>query len=137
MSIRILIVDDCGPWRITVRSILERNRSFQVVGEAVDGIEAIKTAATLRPDVVLLDIRMPRLNGIEAARVIKQNACPESKVIFLTQEDDNDVRSVALETGAAAYVLKSDASELFSILKGLARRSIAKVHGRREKSSVH
>lgn len=119
MTLRILIVDDCRPWRTSVRSILERNRSFQVVGEAADGIEAIQTAATLRPDVVLLDIRMPRLNGIEAARVIKQNACPESKVIFLTQEDDQDVRSVALETGAAAYVLKSNASDFFSTLKGL------------------
>ena len=107
---RILVVDDCEPWRKSVRSILECNPSFQVIGEARDGIEAIGKAAMFRPDVVLLDVGMPRLNGIEAARQIKQKACPESTIVFLTQEDDCDIRSAALDTGAAAYVLKSTAA---------------------------
>jgi len=108
VAIQILIVDDFEHWRNSVRSMLKQNPWFRVVGEASDGIEAIEKAATLSPDVVLLDIGMPRLNGIEAARQIKK-ACPESKIIFLTQEDSSDIESVALDTGAAAYLLKSTA----------------------------
>lgn len=108
-GIRILVIDDFEPWRISVRSILKRNPWLRVIDEGRDGIEAIEKAATLRPDVVLLDIGMPRLNGIGAARKIRQ-ACPASKIIFLTQEDSSDVRSAALDTGAAAYVLKSTAA---------------------------
>jgi len=109
VAIRILIVDDFEPWRISVRSILKSDPSLRVIGEARDGVEGVEKAATLHPDVVLLDIGMPRLTGIEAAKRIRQ-ACPESKIIFLTQEDSSDVRSVALDTGAAAYVLKSTAA---------------------------
>src|SRR5215467_14786306 len=106
---QILVVDDSAPWRLLVSSILERTSSLRVVGEARDGVEAIEKALTLHPDVVILDIGMPRLNGIEAAKKIRQ-ASPKSKVIFLTQESDSDVRSVALSTGATAYLLKSTAA---------------------------
>ena len=109
MAIQVLVVDDSHQWRVLVRSILERIPSFQVVGEASDGMEAIEKATTLTPDVVLLDVGMPRLNGIEAARVIRQ-ACPRSSIIFLTQESDGDVKRAALATGAVAYVLKSTAN---------------------------
>lgn len=70
-------------------------------------MEAIEKAATLRPDVLLLDIGMPRLNGIEAAKAIRQKMSPESAIIFVTQEDDCDIRNSALGLGAAAYLLKS------------------------------
>jgi DNA-binding NarL/FixJ family response regulator len=106
---QILVVDDSAPWRLLVSSIIERSSSLRVVGEASDGVEAIEKTATLHPDVVILDIGMPRLNGIEAAKKIRQ-ASPKSKIIFLTQETDSDVRSVALNTGAAAYLLKSTAA---------------------------
>jgi two-component system, NarL family, response regulator NreC len=106
----ILVVDDFDPWRSFVRSILERIPSFRVVGEASDGLEAIEKAATLAPDVVLLDIGMPRLNGIETGKRIRQSS-PKSSIIFLTQENDSDVRAAALATGAVAYVLKSRASD--------------------------
>lgn len=106
---RILVVDDFHAWRVIVRSILERIPSFRVVGEASDGLEAINKAAILVPDVVLLDVGMPRLNGIEAAKKIRQE-CPKSTIIFLTQEDDSDVKRAALATGAVAYVLKSNAN---------------------------
>ena len=106
---RILVVDDFHAWRVIVRSILERIPSFRVVGEASDGLEAINKAAILVPDVVLLDVGMPRLNRIEAAKKIRQE-CPKSTIIFLTQEDDSDVRRAALATGAVAYVLKSNAN---------------------------
>jgi DNA-binding NarL/FixJ family response regulator len=109
VAIRILVVDDSRQIRLSVALILKRNSSFQVIGEARDGVEAIERAMALRPDVVLLDIGMPRLNGIAAAREITQ-VCPESKIIFLTQEDDSDIRSAALATGAFAYLLKSTAS---------------------------
>ena len=109
MAIQILIVDDFEHWRNSVRSILKGNPWFRVVGEAGDGIEAIAKAAILRPDLVLLDIGMPRMNGIEAAKKIRK-ACPESKIIFLTQEDSSDIQSAALDTGAVAYLLKSTAA---------------------------
>jgi DNA-binding NarL/FixJ family response regulator len=96
LTTRILIVDDFQPFRNTLRSILERDSSLRVIGEACDGIEGIEKAAILRPDVVLLDIGMPRLNGIEAAKAIRQKVCPESTIIFVTQEDDCDIRSSAL-----------------------------------------
>ena len=108
---RILLVDDSEQGRLSVRLILERTAWFQVVGEACDGVDGVTQATALLPDVVLLDIGMPRLNGIEAAKKIRQ-ACPESKIIFLTQEHDSDVRKAALDTGGVAYLLKSHANEL-------------------------
>jgi DNA-binding NarL/FixJ family response regulator len=109
VAARILLVDDYKLWRSTVRSILEATRKFWIVGEASDGMEAIEMAATLIPDVVLLDIGLPKLNGIEAATKIRKT-CPESKIIFFTQEQDSDVKSAALATGAAAYLVKSRAA---------------------------
>ena len=117
MTIRVLVVDDFEEWRLLVRSILQRNPCFQVVGEASDGVEAIEKAATLLPDLVLLDIGMPRLNGIEAARKIRESY-PESKIIFLTQEHDSHIKEAALNTGASAYLLKSQANgELWATIE--------------------
>src|SRR5215471_8585029 len=106
VTTQILVVDDSAPWRLLVSSILERTSSLKIVGEASDGVEAIEKAVTLHPDVVILDIGMPRLNGIEAAKKIRQ-ASPKSKIIFLTQENDSDVQSVALNTGAAPLEVNS------------------------------
>lgn len=112
VTTRILLVDDSRQWRLLVRSILERTPWFQIAGEASDGVEAIMKATALLPDVVLLDIAMPHLNGIEAAKKIRQ-ASPQTKIIFLTQDGDSDIRTAALATGAIAYLLKSSAeSEL-------------------------
>ena len=105
----IMIVDDFEEWRLRLRQYLESIPGFRVIAEAADGAEAVEKAAQLHPDIVLLDIGMPHLNGIEAAKKIRQ-ACPNSKIIFLTQENDSDVRTAALATGAIAYVLKSKAS---------------------------
>ena len=106
VTTRILLVDDFEQWRHAVRSILESVPGLEVAGEAANGLEAIEKAATLLPNIVLLDIGMPLLNGIEAAKRIRLS-CPEMKIIFLTQEQDQDVRSTALATGAEAYILKS------------------------------
>jgi len=102
-KIKILVVDDFGPWRSMLRSQLEANSDFQVIAEAINGCEAIEKAAQLHPDVVLLDIGMPLLNGLEAAPRIRR-ASPGSKIVFLTQQHDKDIRSAALATGAGGYL---------------------------------
>ena len=109
MTTQVLVVDDSPQWRGVVHSLLEHLQSFRVVGEASNGVEAIQKAAMLLPDIVLLDITMPLLNGIEAAKRIRQ-AHPESRIIFLTQENDCDIRTEVIANGASAYVLKSEAA---------------------------
>ena len=106
VTTRILLVDDFVQLRFAVRSILGAVPGFRIIGEASNGLEAIEKAATLRPDIVLLDIGMPILNGIEAARGIRR-VSPKSKMIFLTQEQDSDVNAAALAVGGTAYLLKS------------------------------
>ena len=84
--LRILIVDDFDPWRIYLRSLLEKRPGFQVVGEATDGLQAVDKAQTLQPDLILLDIGMPGLNGIAAAERIRKLS-PNSKMLFLSVEN--------------------------------------------------
>ena len=106
---RILVVDDYEPWRSMLRTQLAAHPGFQVIDEAVNGVEAIKKAEQLHPDVVLLDVGMPLMNGLEAAPKILR-VSPGSKIIFLSQQHHNDIRTAALATGAAGYLLKSDAA---------------------------
>jgi len=83
--IRILVVDDFDPMRKTVRATLQERCDLQVVGEASDGLEAVQKAVELKPDWILMDIGLPSLNGIEAARQIRK-LVPEAKILFLSQE---------------------------------------------------
>ena len=106
--VRILVVDDFEPWRRSVCSMLAGNTEFQVVGEATDGLEAIQKAQTLRPDLILLDIGLPKLNGIEAAKQIR-DVVPGTKILFLTAINDKGLVQAALDSGALGYVLKIDA----------------------------
>ena len=106
VAVKILIVDDFEEWRLRLRSFLGLIPGFRVVAEAANGLDAIDKATRLLPDIVLLDIRMPLLDGIEAARRIVR-VSPKSGIIFLTQDDDDDIRAAALDTGAAAFLLKS------------------------------
>jgi len=131
---RILVVDDHQPWRISVRAILKSNPSLLVIAEARDGVEAVEKAGTLRPDLVLLDIGMPRLNGIEAAKKIRR-ACPECRVIFLTQENDADIHRAALETGASAYLLKSQAFRLLPTIEMVMRSAKSLLNQPEQESS--
>ena len=102
------MVDDYEPFRRFVRSTLQKRPSLQIVAEVSDGLEAVQQAQELKPDLILLDIGLPTLNGIEAARTIRKLA-PESKIIFVTQESFADVLQEALSTGAQGYVLKARA----------------------------
>lgn len=107
-NISILLADDLSEWRAQVRKILRARPEWRVIGEASDGLQAIQKASELQPTVVLLDIGMPSLNGIEAAKIIHQR-CPKSKVLFVTQDGDDDIRNAAVQAGAAGYVLKTNA----------------------------
>jgi DNA-binding NarL/FixJ family response regulator len=106
--VRILLVDDFAAWRRYVLENLRRNRNLQVIDVASDGFEAVLKAEVLQPDLILLDIGLPKLNGIEAARRIRKLA-PDSKIIFLTQESSADLVETALSLGARGYVVKQEA----------------------------
>jgi DNA-binding NarL/FixJ family response regulator len=105
---RIVVVDDFRGWRQTVSKIVEQLPDFEVVGEAADGEEAVQLAEQLKPDLIVLDIGMPKLNGVEAAKRIF-HVSPASKVIFLSQENDLDTIQAVLSLGASAYVNKIQA----------------------------
>ena len=107
--LRILLVDDQEPVRRGLRSLLSSRTDWLVCGEAADGLEAVEKAKTLRPNVVLMDISMPRMDGVEATRIIRQEV-PESQVIIISQNDAAIVSRQAREADAAAYVAKVDLS---------------------------
>ena len=102
---RILVVDDFAAWRDQIRLLLETRPEWSIVGEASDGQEGIEKATEIQPDIILLDVAMPSLNGIEAAKILRQR-CPRSKILFVTQDGDDDIRDAAMRLGAAAYLLK-------------------------------
>jgi DNA-binding NarL/FixJ family response regulator len=103
--VRVLVVDDHALFRHGLVSVLRTAADIEVVGEARDGMEAIEQAATLEPDVVLMDVRMPTVNGIEAARRIRL-AQPTVRVLMLTESEDEDDLFGALRAGATGYLLK-------------------------------
>jgi DNA-binding NarL/FixJ family response regulator len=107
-SVRILVVDDFAPWRQQVCSILGARPELRVIAEAADGLEAVQKAQGLQPDLVLLDIGLPKLNGLEVARRVS-NLCPRSKILFVSQENSGEVVRGALAIGAKGYVVKIDA----------------------------
>jgi DNA-binding NarL/FixJ family response regulator len=107
-SIRILVVDDYEPFRRVLCSKLESRPDLQIIGEASDGLESVEKAQTLNPDLILLDIGLPRLNGIEAARRITR-IVPTAIIIFVSQTSDADVVKEALSTGAKGFVWKQQA----------------------------
>ena len=116
-AIRILVVDDHSLFRQFVVELLGKRPELQVVGEASDGLEALHRAVELRPDLILLDIGLPSLNGFKVARQIR-SLVPESKIIFLTQESSADVVEEALSLGARGYIMKTRAqADLFSAVE--------------------
>jgi DNA-binding NarL/FixJ family response regulator len=107
MVVRILLVDDHPVVRQGLKTMLEGRSGLEVAGEASDGVEALEKVATLEPHVVVLDVTMPRMNGIEACRLIKQRNA-ELEVLFVTQHDSPQMMREALAAGAIGYVVKSN-----------------------------
>ena len=110
MNLRILLLDDHRLFRSGLRSLLERTESMEVVGEAGDGPSAVEAAVRFNPQVVLVDIHLPGMDGFEAAEQI-QAACPGIKVIFLSSDLDVALVRRAVRTGGKGYLLKGDATE--------------------------
>jgi DNA-binding NarL/FixJ family response regulator len=109
-KVRILLADDHAGIRKVVRSVLEKHPRFEVIGEAVDGHKAIEEATRLKPDVVILNISMPVLNGIDAARAIKTKL-PGSAIVILSSNVDERFIEAAKKIGASAYVAKTKAGD--------------------------
>ncbi len=118
---RILVVDDHPLMREGIKAILEKDPSLEVVGEAEDGLEALAKCRQTPPDLVLMDLRMPNLGGIEATRKMKEH-CPKAIVLVLTAHEDEGRMLEAIRAGAAGYVLKDD---LFAHLLGSVREALA------------
>jgi DNA-binding NarL/FixJ family response regulator len=108
MPLRILVADDHHVVRTGLRTLLETKRGWQVCAEAANGREAVEKAGKLKPDVAVLDIGMPLLNGIEATRQIRK-VSPQTEVLILTMHDSEVMIQGVLEAGARGYILKDDA----------------------------
>ena len=109
MTIRILVVDDHPVVRQGLRTLLEGHSGWEVIGEASDGAEAIEKAKHLNPDVMVLDVTMPRMNGLEACRLLRRQS-PALEILFVTQHDSPQMMREALDAGGRGYVVKSNAA---------------------------
>jgi DNA-binding NarL/FixJ family response regulator len=135
MTIRILVVDDHPVVRHGLKALLGAQPGWDIVDEAADGMEAVEKAVRLTPDVVVLDVSMPGMNGLEACRVIR-GSVPECEILFVTQHDSPQMMREALEAGARGYVVKSNAArdllaavEAVSQHKSFTALSVAKDKG--------
>ena len=136
-TIRVLVVDDFEDWHDFVSKRLKDKPQLQIIANAYDGAEGVQQAQELQPDLILLDIGLPTLNGIEAARQIRKFA-PKSKILFTTENRSWDVVQAALSTGASGYLVKSSAGhELLSAIDSV-------LHGKRfvsaslkDRNSIH
>ena len=117
--IRVLVVDDYESWRRYLLAAIQKQTEIQVIREVSDGLEAVQQAEELQPDLILLDIGLPTLNGIEAARRIRK-VSPASRILFVSENRSADIAEEALSTGASGYVVKSDTgSELLPAVKAV------------------
>ena len=118
---RILIADDHGIVRGGMKLLIDRQPDMQVIAEAEDGVEALETALRVRPDLAVLDVSMPRLTGLQAARQIKAHL-PDCQVLMLSMHDDQRYVFDALKAGASGYVLKRDVDQsLLDAMRAVAR----------------
>jgi DNA-binding NarL/FixJ family response regulator len=118
-SSRVLVVEDSDVFRKFICSTLGKRAELQIIDEVSDGLKAVEKVEELRPDLIVLDIGLPSLNGIEAARRIRKLS-PQSKILFVSQESSADIVQEALGTGAHGYVVKSEAgSELLPAVKAV------------------
>lgn len=138
--ITVLLVDDHTLFRSGIRSLLQRNPEFAVVGEAADGVEGIKRALQLQPQVILLDLNMPGMSGVETLQLLLQD-CPDSAVVMLTVSEDAHDLSVALKAGASGYLLKNIDTEYLTrairraaagetvVAEAMTAKLVAQLHG--------
>jgi len=112
----VLVVDDLELWQTFVHMQLEREPNLHVIAVAADGFESVQKAVELRPQLVILDISLPKLNGIEAARQIRR-LVPQSRILFLSSNSDPEVVRAAFSAGGMGYVLKSEAAQ--SLMAGI------------------
>jgi DNA-binding NarL/FixJ family response regulator len=121
LLIRVLVVDDHEPFRRFVRETLNTRPELQIISESSDGLEAVQKAAELQPGLIVLDIGLPSLNGIEAARRIRKLS-PQSKILFLTQESSAAIAQEAISLGALGFVIKAQAArDLSAALEAVLR----------------
>ena len=121
--IRVLIADDHGIVRSGLRMLIDRQVDMQVVAEATDGVGALESTQAARPDVAVLDVSMPRMTGLQAAREIRAHA-PATRVLLLSMHDDAHYFVEGLDAGAAGYVLKRAAdTDLIEALRTVRRRA--------------
>ena len=136
MPIRILIADDHAVVRSGLRALLRSDQDIEVVGEAEDGTEALRLAASLHPDLILLDITMPPENGIKTAQRLKE-AHPQLVVLFLTMHEDEALLHEALRAGAAGYVIKrAEESEILQAIHAVSHGDIY-VHPAMTRALLH
>ena len=108
--VKVLVVDDFEPWFSLICSMLQKLPEVQIVGEVSDGLEAVQKAVKLQPDLILLDVGLPGINGIEVARRIHQFS-PTTTILFVSEDRSPEVAEAALGTGARGFVVKSDAGK--------------------------
>jgi DNA-binding NarL/FixJ family response regulator len=120
-SVRVVVVDDYAPFRSFFCSTLRKNPELQIVAETGDGLEAVQKAEELQPDLIVLDLGLPTLNGIEAARRIRKVA-PRTKILFVSQESSADVVEEALTLGSGYMVKAYAGSELLAAVKAVLQR---------------
>jgi DNA-binding NarL/FixJ family response regulator len=106
-SVRVLVVDDYEPWRRVISQTLAKQPELEIICEVADGLEAVQKGEELKPDLILLDIGLPRLDGIEAARRLHQLS-PKSKILFVSQWSSADLVQEAFDVGAEGFVTKTD-----------------------------
>jgi DNA-binding NarL/FixJ family response regulator len=122
--VRILLVEDFQPFRKLIRTLLDGKPGLQIIAEVADGQEAVHRAAELKPALILLDIGLPSLNGLDAARQIRELS-PDSKILFVSQEFSPEVVQEAMNLGASGYVLKPRlASDLLPAVDAVLRGKI-------------
>jgi len=118
LFVSVLLVDDYAPWRDLYSTELQKRTDLRIVAQASDGLEAVQRAEELQPDLVLLDVGLPTLNGIEAARRIRE-VSPMSRILFASENRSVAIAKEALRTGALGYLSKMDATELLPAVQAV------------------
>jgi DNA-binding NarL/FixJ family response regulator len=132
MTIRILLVDDHPIVRQGLKTLLEGQSGWEVIGEASDGLEALDKADSLQPDVMVLDVTMPKMHGLEVCRLLRQRTRgPE--ILFVTQHDSPQMMREALDAGARGYVVKSNAArDLLAAVEAVSQHRVFTALTRRD-----